>query len=107
MPRLLKTLWRDESGSMEFAGWMFVVVVLAIGAVVGLTTVRDQITQQLGDTAVALESLDQSYSFTIASPTSTIAGMYTDTPTTLADPPNASPAGIQILGVEAQPESGS
>ena len=37
------------------------IVILAIGGIVGLATFRDQVAQELADVGVALETLDQSY----------------------------------------------
>ena len=101
---LLTRLWRDQRGTLDTASWLLLTCLIAIGCVVGVASVRDQIVQQFGDMAVALESLDQSYSFSIVTPSATMTSMYTDPPTTLTDPLDAEPAGIVIGGVPATPE---
>lgn len=54
-------LWHDQSGSIPALSWMFLVTIIVIGAIVGLVTLRDQLVQEYGDLAVALDSLDQSW----------------------------------------------
>ncbi|MDA7503648.1 hypothetical protein OAF74_03820 [bacterium] len=54
-------LIRDESGNVQSTEYILIIVLLAIGGVVGLATLRDQVAQELADTGVALEQLDQSY----------------------------------------------
>ena len=82
-------LWRDECGITGAMGLVLVVTLVAIGAIVGLSTLRDQVVQEMGDMAVALESLDQSFS---GGP----YGSYVDPPTTLTDPLNAEPACMSV-----------
>ena len=65
--------------------------ILGLGMVVGLQTVRDAMIQELGDVAVALDHLDQSYSFTVG----TVSSRYIDT-ITLQDPAGAPPACIGV-----------
>ena len=65
-------------------------VVIAIGAIAGLTTLRDQLVQEFGDIAVSLENLNQSFTSSL--------GTFTDTPTTLTDPPNMPPADLDLNG---------
>jgi hypothetical protein len=60
-----KQLWTNECGFVNAAAYMFVVTILLIGMVAGLTSFRDQLVQELGDLAVGLENIDQSYSFEI------------------------------------------
>jgi hypothetical protein len=96
---LVQRLWTEETGSTQPMAAILMVVLLCIGAIVGLTTVRDQLVQEFGDVCVALESLDQSFSGFGAS--------YADPPNTLVDPPNDAPACINIIGVQASAESDS
>jgi len=60
-----KQLWTNECGFVNAAAYLFVVTILLIGMVAGLTSFRDQLVQELGDLAVGLENFDQSYSFEI------------------------------------------
>lgn len=57
----LLALVRDESGETSVLSLVLICTIIAIGATVGLTTFRDQVTQELGDISVAIESLDQSF----------------------------------------------
>jgi hypothetical protein len=72
-------LWGDESGFIVSVDLILVSTILGIGLLVGLVSLRDQIVQELGDTAMAVGNLNQSYSFsgfnvTFAGFTFTVAG---------------------------------
>lgn len=54
-------LWRDQSGETSILSLVLICTILAIGVTVGLTSFRDQLAQEFGDLAVAIESLNQSY----------------------------------------------
>lgn len=60
---LLKNLWSDQAGFVVSAELVLVATILVIGMIVGLTTVRDQVVQELGDVAQHFAELNQSYSF--------------------------------------------
>ncbi len=90
--KLLHTLWHDEAGAISAMSWLLLVTILALGTIVGLTTLRDQIVQELGDIALALENLDQS------------VGTFVDT-TPGDDTPGTAPGCIDVSTVAAQPES--
>ena len=62
---LVVRLWRDERASVAPISMILTTTILALGAIVGLTTLRDHITQQYGDVAVALRSLRQSYRYEV------------------------------------------
>jgi len=57
---LLQRVWRGDEGVLTFE-WILLITILAIGIVGGLSAVRDAIISELGDLAVAITSLDQSY----------------------------------------------
>jgi hypothetical protein len=61
--RILKRLWRDRSGTTSPAALILLTTIVILGAIVGLVTVRDYIVQEFGDVAVALDRIDQSYSY--------------------------------------------
>jgi hypothetical protein len=84
-------LWTDESGFVSATEILIMTTILGLGMVVGLQTVRDAMIQELGDVAVALDHLDQSYSFTVG----TVSSQYIDT-ITLQDPAGAPPACIGV-----------
>ena len=84
-------MWVDETAVVSVSELLLVITILGIAMVVGLQTVRDSVIQELGDAAVAMDHLDQTYSFTIG----TVTSEYTDA-TTLADPAGEPPACIGI-----------
>jgi hypothetical protein len=55
-------LWGDEGGEASTLSLILICTIIAIGALVGLTTLRDQLVQEFGDLGMAIESLDQSFS---------------------------------------------
>jgi hypothetical protein len=57
-----KRLWGDESGFIVSTDLILISSILVIGLLVGLVSVRDQIVQELGDVAMAVGNLNQSYS---------------------------------------------
>ena len=98
-PNSLQIFWQDQRGTIELSSWFALVVMVALGMIVGMSTLRNGITQQFGDVAQALETLDQSYSYTVNGVEST----YADT-NNLGDPTLFSaPAGMD-LAIAGTPE---
>jgi Flp pilus assembly pilin Flp len=60
---LFNQLWKDQSGAIISAELILVMTIVILGMVVGLTTLRDQVVQELGDVAIAIGHLNQSVSF--------------------------------------------
>lgn len=60
---MLKSLIHDEAGFVVSTELILVTVILVIGMIVGQTTLRDQVVTELADTADAVSSLDQSFTF--------------------------------------------
>lgn len=58
---LIRRVWREEHGSVNSAELVLIVTLLVIGAVVGLTCVRNALVQELCDTAKAIGSINQSF----------------------------------------------
>ncbi|HND52799.1 MAG TPA: hypothetical protein PLV92_10400 [Pirellulaceae bacterium] len=65
LTKLLVRLWHDDRGESSFIAMILLTTIAAIGAIVGLVTLRDGIVQEFGDVAVALDALDQSISVTV------------------------------------------
>lgn len=114
MWKMWKDFWIDEAGGTEFAALMFVTAIVAIGGVVGLVQIRDQVAQEFGDVAVALDNVDQSFSYTIQVDTDgdtvldyTLAASYADDAATLLDPLNAAPACLVLNVVSPTTEGGA
>jgi len=59
----LKQLWQDERGVISSGELILLSTIVLLGMIVGLTTLRDQVVQELGDAASAVGTLNQSYSF--------------------------------------------
>jgi hypothetical protein len=86
--KLAAAFCRDQAGEASTLSLVLIATVLALGATVGLVTFRNQVVQELGDVAVSLERLDQSFD---AGP----YGSYTDTiPATATDTANQPPDSI-------------
>ena len=60
---LLNRLWNDEAGFIISSELVLIATVVVIGLLVGLTTLRDNIVNELADVADALSEISQSYSF--------------------------------------------
>ncbi|QDT85046.1 hypothetical protein [Gimesia chilikensis] len=91
--KLLSQFWSDEGGNVSAFTTVLMLTILIIGIIPGVATLRDHIVQKFGDTAVALESIDQSYSYTVNGVTSE----YEDSDTgTLTDPLNDAPADLDL-----------
>ncbi|WP_417397578.1 hypothetical protein [Gimesia chilikensis] len=91
--KLLRQFWSDEGGNVSAFTTVLMLTILIIGIIPGVATLRDHIVQKFGDTAVALESIDQSYSYTVNGVTS----QYHDSDTgTLTDPLNGAPADLDL-----------
>ena len=83
----LKRLWFECDGGAYALQVILFSSIMCIGAMVGLTTFRDQIVQQFGDTAMALENINQTWS------AGTFGG-FVDTGTPTTDPIDSPPAGL-------------
>lgn len=101
MNMLLKQLWKDENGFALSTELILIATVVLIGALVGLSTYRDQLVQEFGDAALAVGALNQSYSFsggTVAG--FTVAGSsFTDLADECdgPDPAGAEPACMNVM----------
>jgi len=61
--KLLRRLWTDEAGFVVSTELVLVATVLVIGLLVGLTELRNQVVQELGDVAMAIGNINQSYAY--------------------------------------------
>lgn len=78
---LLQSLYADQRGTISAFGYLLITVIVAIGILAGVTTIRDQLVQELADFGLGLENLNQSYTVnaTYANGSTWNAG-YSDTP---------------------------
>lgn len=105
---IVRRIWNDDAGFVVSAELVLVSVILVIGMIVGLTTMRDQLVQEFGDMGLAVGALNQSYSFSGAT-----VGGFTVAGSTFADLPDdcdgpdvsgSPPACIAICSVNASDE---
>lgn len=107
--QLLRRLYKDEDGIVAVNDYVLLATIVAIGAIVGLVTLRDAVIQELGDVGIGLENLQQNYTVsmtfaTVSGGTTTTSFGYTtdNNPTELAA--GQSTAGID-LSIAASDES--
>lgn len=104
MWKILQKLRRDESGNASVIALLLITTIVAIGAIAGLSTFRNQIVQEFGDIGVALDNLDHSFSYSIGIDTTgngafdtTITCSHVDDGVTLTDDiAGDAPAGLDF-----------
>jgi len=100
--RVLRRLWADEAGFVVSSELVLVGTMLVLGMIVGLTSLRNQVVQELGDLAVAIGNIEQSYQYSsVVGHTAVTAGsQFTDNDDYCdgngIDPVNDSPACINV-----------
>ncbi len=73
--KLMLRLWSDEAGFVISSELILIAALVVIGLLTGLATVRDQVVQELGDTADAISELQQEYQWSgTTGHTSSVAG---------------------------------
>lgn len=94
MKTLAAKLWIDDDGALIAAEYLFVVTILVIGTIIGLSAVREAINTELTEVANALLALSQG--FTISGQSGAGASFdgsqAFDTPGYITDPVSTSPA---------------
>ncbi|MFK7777713.1 MAG: hypothetical protein QM501_06275 [Gimesia sp.] len=89
--QIARKFWNDQGGSVSAFSTVLMITILVIGIIPGVATLRDHIVQNFGDLAVALESIDQSYSFSVNGVTSE----YVDS-ISVTDVSGDAPAGLDL-----------
>ena len=89
--KLVRQFWSDEGGNVSAFTTVLIMTILILGMIPGIVTLRDHIVQHFGDAAVALDSLDQSYSYSINGVTS----QYIDS-SSLSDGDGDAPADLDL-----------
>lgn len=87
MTRLFLALWRDDEGFVTSVELVFIASIVAIGMIVGLSTYRDGLIDELADNARAVGQINQSYSIQVLS----------------SNPPNTPNSQTTIAGVPNGP----
>ena len=59
--QVLNRLWREEDGVTYTIEVILVATIASLGLIVGLSTLRDSVTNELADVAGAVDDLNQSY----------------------------------------------
>ncbi|MHB8903398.1 MAG: Flp family type IVb pilin [Thermoguttaceae bacterium] len=109
---MLRRIWKDEAGFVVSTELVLIATILVIGLVVGLATVRDQVVQELGDVAMAIGNVNQSYQYNgVTGHTAATAGSLFNDNTDFCDdagldPPALEPACISVQ-LPADLESGA
>jgi Flp pilus assembly pilin Flp len=62
--RVFRRFWADEAGFIVSAELVLVATMLVIGMIVGLTSLRNQVVQELTDLGAALGMISQGYEYT-------------------------------------------
>lgn len=60
---VLKKLWNDQGGAVISIELVLIATIAVLGMVVGLTTLRNSVTNELSDVAGAVDDVNQSYGF--------------------------------------------
>ena len=60
---MMRRLWSDEAGFVVSAELVLVATIVVIGMIVGLTSLRNQVVEELVDVGQAIGSMSQSYAF--------------------------------------------
>jgi len=90
MMSVFHALWNDEVGFIISSELLLIATILVLGMIVGLTTIRDQVVQELADVAMAFSDLTQSYSYTgVTGHTSSTAGSNFNDQTDFCDAANS------------------
>lgn len=78
---LFARFMKEEAGFVVSSELVLIATIVVIGLIAGLTTLRDQVLQEIADVADAISEIDQSYSYTgVTSHTGSTAGsIFTDT----------------------------
>ncbi|QDU99211.1 hypothetical protein [Lignipirellula cremea] len=111
---MLKKLINDDRGEASVTALVLIAAIVCLAAIVGLATLRDMVIQQFGDVGVAINNLDQSFSYEILIDTDGdgmledlgINGEYIDDAPSLVDNPGAAPACLNFTtapGTENDP----
>lgn len=106
----LRTFWSDDRAFVVSSELILVATTLVIGMLVGLTTIRDQVVQELGDVAAAMSRSEQTFSFSgVTGHSASAAGsLFGDTVdfcdnvagiATQVDPPPTDPLGGAPCGI--------
>lgn len=103
--RMLHRIWKDEAGFVVSTELVLIATILVIGMIVGLASVRDAVVQELGDVAMAIGNVNQSYWYNSVvgceSLASTAGSLFEDN-TDFCDQSGLDPADNEPRGIDIQ-----
>ncbi len=101
MWKVLSQLWRDDAGAIIATEYLFVVTILVIGIVVGLSNLQVAITTELTELGNAILALSQGYSISgqMGNGAGTDGSQAIDFPQTMPGPVMVPPAIPSIISV--------
>ena len=73
-----RNLWDDEAGVVDVSSYIFFVTVICLGTLCGWVTIRDQVTQELGDLSVAMQNIEQTFSLNYTLGTLVVTSSFID-----------------------------
>ena len=109
---ILRRLWREDSGFVNSTDVILLTTILALGMIVGLVMMRNQVVQEFTDAATAIGFLNQTYSYTgddenddNGDDNFVFGSSYTDEPDVgdVPDQPGQEPGGISVVQPGAGP----
>jgi Flp pilus assembly pilin Flp len=62
--KIAQKLWADEAGIVVSTELILIVLILVLGLIAGMASLRDAVAQELADLGEAINALDGSYEFT-------------------------------------------
>lgn len=110
---LMRQFWQDEAGVIVSTEIILVMMLLVFGLIAGMASLRDAVAQELGDTGLMVNSLNQTYSFlgntntvdstiNAATPSSNFADLLDENN---ADTTVQEPAGLSLVAPAVAPET--
>jgi Flp pilus assembly pilin Flp len=101
MTAFFAKFWRDDTGALISAEYLFVATILVIGIVVGLTGLRNALNAELTQLGNALLALSQGYTIpgVTGNGASSDGSQAIDIPTTLTPPVDTPPAIPVVISV--------
>ena len=100
--RLTARLWYDEAGVTASVEMVLLMMILVFGVIAGMVSMRDAINQEMADTGLAVNNVNQSYSYagnTIPG-VGTVSGSVFDDNSDIndgADTAGAAPPGLSLV----------
>lgn len=116
---LMRQLWQDEAGVIVSTEIILIMMILVFGLIAGMVSLRDSVAQELGDSGLMVNDLNQGFSFSGTSNnvrgTAVTAPDSANTPGSVFDDlvdandvndsTGAVPGGLSLVGIAGAAES--